>query len=69
MKTTLTEQLKQAIDDSGLSIYRIAKDTGIPQPVLHRFMTGDRPSIRLKTAESLAAYFGMRLTAPKKAKA
>jgi hypothetical protein len=30
-----------AINTSGQSVYRIAKETGIPQPVLHRFNNGD----------------------------
>jgi plasmid maintenance system antidote protein VapI len=69
MVKTLTDQLKDAVAESGLSVYEIAKATGIPQPVLHRFVAGDRPTIRLDTAEKLATYFAMRLTVPKRPKA
>jgi plasmid maintenance system antidote protein VapI len=63
--TDLATQIKAAIDDSGLSIYKIAKESGVPQPVLQRFITGQQANIRLDTASKLTAYFEMRLTAPK----
>lgn len=56
----MTDQLKAAITDSGLSIYRIALDSGIPQPVLQRFCSGER-DIKLATADKLAAYFKLNL--------
>ena len=59
----LADQLRQAVLDSGLSVYRIAKDSGVPQSALQRFITGHR-DLRLETASKLAAYFGMRLTKP-----
>jgi plasmid maintenance system antidote protein VapI len=64
--TTLAEQLRKAIEDSGLAIRAIAKATGIPQPVLSRFVTGVRPNIRLDTADKLCKYFRMELTEPKR---
>jgi hypothetical protein len=36
--TTITAQLKQAIDESGLTVCRLAKETGVAQPILHRFV-------------------------------
>ena len=62
---TLTNQLLEAIEDSGLSINQIALGAGIPQPVLHRFVA-DGCDIRLVTIERLAAFFNMRLTKPKR---
>ena len=38
----LTDQLRQAIDDSGLTRYRIAKETGISEPTLSKFYLGQR---------------------------
>jgi transcriptional regulator with XRE-family HTH domain len=38
----LTDQLRQAIDDSGLTRYRISKDTGISEPTLSQFYNGHR---------------------------
>ena len=62
---SLTAQLRSAIETSGASLYRIAKDSGVPQSVVHRFATGQR-QIKLDAADKLAAYFGMRLTKPKR---
>ncbi len=38
----LSDQVRQAIDDCGLTRYRIAKETGIHQETLCRFMSGER---------------------------
>ena len=38
----LTDQLRQAIDDSGLPRYRIAKETGISESALAQFYNGHR---------------------------
>jgi len=61
-RESMTDQLRNAVRDSGLSINHIAIGAGIPQPVLQRFISGERENIRLDTADRLAAYFGMRLT-------
>jgi transcriptional regulator with XRE-family HTH domain len=59
-KPTMTDVLKQAIRDSGLTLYRIAKDTGIVGTSLLRFMQGET-SLRLDKADLLAGYLGLRL--------
>ena len=43
-KTTkkLTDQLRQAIDDSSLTRYQIAKETGIDESALAKFYNGHR---------------------------
>ena len=38
----LTDQLRQAIKDSGLTRYRIAKETGISESTLAQFYNGQR---------------------------
>lgn len=38
----LTDQLRQAIDDSGLTRYEIAKQTGIDESALAKFYNGHR---------------------------
>ena len=58
----LSDQLREAMSDYG-SIYAVARDSGICQPVLNRFYRGDR-DLHLKTADKLADFFGMKLTRP-----
>ena len=62
---TLTDQLIQTIEQSGLTQYRIAKDTGVSCPIVQRFVSRER-GITLETADKLAEYFGMRLTKPRR---
>jgi transcriptional regulator with XRE-family HTH domain len=57
---TLSDVFRKAIAESGLTLYRIAKDTGIVKTSLMRFMAGDT-SLRLDRADALAAYLGLRL--------
>ena len=62
---SLTAQLRSTIKNSGATIYRIAKDSGTPYAVVHRFARGRR-QIKLDQADKLAAYFRMKLTKPKR---
>lgn len=64
-KPSLAEALRAAVLDSGMSINAIAARSGVPQPVLQRFASGQRDNIRLDTASKLAEFFGMHLTTPK----
>jgi ribosome-binding protein aMBF1 (putative translation factor) len=64
---SLTTELQKAIETSGLSLYRIAKDSGISYSVLHRFANNER-QVKLDAGDKLAEYFGMRLTKPQKPK-
>jgi hypothetical protein len=57
----MTDVLKTAIEESGLTLYRIAKDTGIVGTSLLRFMQGET-SLRLDKADVLAEYLGLELT-------
>ena len=56
----MTETLKKAIRESGLSLYAIAAASGVKRPSLSRFMAGTQ-SLRLDMADKLAAYFGVEL--------
>ena len=58
--STMTKILKAAIRDSGLSAYRISKDTGLVVTSIIRFMEGET-SLRLDKADVLAEHFGLRL--------
>jgi plasmid maintenance system antidote protein VapI len=64
---SLTDQLRKAIHDSGLSLYMVAKATHTPYAVIHGFANEHR-NVKLETADKLAELFGMRLTAPKRPK-
>ena len=57
---TMTDVLKEAIERSGLTRYRIARDSGVLESSLSRFMNGER-TLRLGKADVLAAYLGLRL--------
>jgi len=39
---TLSNQVRQAIRDSGLTCYRISQLTGIHESTLSKFLSGDR---------------------------
>lgn len=41
-RRTLTDQLRQAIDDSGMTRYRIAQETGLSESTLSKFYLGQR---------------------------
>ena len=56
----MTDVLKTAIEESGLTLYRIAKDTRIVGTSLLRFMQGET-SLRLDKADVLAEYLGLEL--------
>ena len=63
----MSNALKAAIRQSGLTQYRIAKDTGIPATSIMRFMRGET-SLRLDKADALAEYMGLKLVKTSKAK-
>jgi len=56
----LVEELQQAILDSGQTEYRVAKESGVAQPILNRFLRGER-GISLETAAKVCAYLGLHL--------
>lgn len=60
VKQTMTDVLKTAIEESGLTRYRIATDTGIGETSLMRFLRGET-SLRLDKADLLAEYLGLEL--------
>ena len=56
----IAKALQQAIRDSGRTLYRVGKDSGVDYSVLLRFMADER-DIRLATAARLAGYLGLEL--------
>lgn len=58
----ISDQLKEAVEQYG-SVYRVAKDSGVPQPTLQRFMAG-QSGLSMPHIDRLCDFFGMRLTKP-----
>jgi hypothetical protein len=56
----LARQLQAAVAATGQSLYSIAQASGVPAPVLQRFVNGER-GITLETAGKLAEYLGLAL--------
>lgn len=57
---TVSEEIKKAILSAKVSRYQIAKDTGVEQAILSRFVNG-RTGLSSKSIDQLAEYFGYRL--------
>ena len=56
----LTDQLRTAIEDSGLSHYRVCKEIGLDQSTLSRFMSG-KAGLALDTVDKLGDLLGLQL--------
>lgn len=54
---SLAEQLRCAITNSELSVYRVAIETGVDQSTLNKFVNGDRNNLRLDVADRLFRFF------------
>lgn len=63
----ISDRLRQAIERSRKTVYRIAEETGINQSVLSRFLSGER-DIRLETADLLAENLKLELKQKKRRK-
>jgi transcriptional regulator with XRE-family HTH domain len=58
---SLSECLRRAIRQSERSVYEIAKEAGISQIMISRFLSGQR-DIRLATADKLAGVLDLTLS-------
>jgi len=62
---SISQQIKEAIRESGKTVNQIAVESGVAQPILSRFLSDDdsqHRDIRLETtADKLAAYLGLEL--------
>jgi transcriptional regulator with XRE-family HTH domain len=57
-----SDQLRRAVDGSGLSRYRIAQELGCAQSLLSRFMSG-KGGLSLDTLDALAELLGLCVAA------
>lgn len=62
-RAKFSDQLRRAVDESGLSRYRIAKEIGVSESLLSRFMAGRW--LGQETADALADLLGLNVTAGK----
>ncbi len=58
----LSDQIRQAVDDSGLSRYGICKVTGIDKALMSRFMAG-KGGLSVRSLDALAAVLGLNIVA------
>lgn len=58
--SSISDQLRQAMQASKLSAYRLAADSGVNVAAVLRFMSGER-SLRLESVDRLAAVLGLEL--------
>ena len=56
----MTELLRQALAERTESLRAIERATGVPNPPMVRFLAG-KQTLRLDTAEKLAAYIGIEV--------
>jgi transcriptional regulator with XRE-family HTH domain len=61
----LTDQLRQAIDDSGLTRYQIAKETGIDESALAKFYNGHR-GLSMDALNALGELLQLKITLGRK---
>jgi len=61
----LTDQLRQAIDDSGLTRYQIAKATGIDESALAKFYNGRR-GLSMEALNALGEFLQLTVTLGRK---
>lgn len=61
----LTDQMRQAIDDSGLTRYQIAKETRINESALAKFYNGQR-GLSMEALNALGEYLQLKITLRRK---
>jgi len=61
----LTDQIRQAIDDSGLTRYRIAQETGVSESALSQFYNGHR-GLSIEALNALGEYLQLKITLGRK---
>jgi len=60
-RRTLAEHIRAAATGSGESIYQIARNSGVDQSTLNKFMNGTRTNLTLEVADKLFEYLGLEV--------
>lgn len=63
----LLNDIRDVMDSSGITRYRVAQETGLSQSLLSRVMSGER-ALSIATAEALLDYFGYEIVVRPKSK-
>jgi plasmid maintenance system antidote protein VapI len=58
---SLADHIRSAARESGLSVYRLAKDANVDQATLNKFMNGTRDNLTLEVADRLFRALGLRV--------
>ena len=61
----LSDQLREAIKKAGVSRYSIAKQTGVSETTLCRFVSGER-GISVDAMDAIGQYLGLSIVSQKK---
>lgn len=59
-RTPISTGLRLAIENSGKTGHEIAKEAGVAQPIVSRFLSGER-GLGIASTDKLADYFGLEL--------
>ena len=62
-----SDQIRQAIEECGMSRYRISKETDISEPTLSWFMSRQR-GLTMNVLDILAEFLGLNITTGRKPK-
>ena len=63
--TKLSDQIRSAIESSGVTRYQIWKETGIAESVMNRFMHG-RAGLQMDTLDTLGEYLELEISQRRK---
>jgi transcriptional regulator with XRE-family HTH domain len=66
-RVKLSDEIRQAVEECGMTRYEIAKQTGISQSTLCRFASGER-GLPTKTLDALADFLDLHITTGKRPK-
>ena len=68
---TLADMLRSLVREDGRSLHAIAKDLGLSQPTLYRFVVPDKDGhladMGIEKAQKLIDLYKIKITAPKRA--
>jgi transcriptional regulator with XRE-family HTH domain len=64
-RVKLSDQVRRAVDASGLSRYRIAKEIGMAESTMSRFMSG-QGGLSMEYLDALADLLGLDIATPRR---